>query len=155
MSIRRRLCTLIAIATVAAAVVAGAFTAHAQMQWNPPCNSVRVINLGPCSVQLNLVTTPAGFIPTINVPPNGTVQIPVFGGPYTVDGILSLSNIFYPFIATLAPPPPPIPGSAIWWISHVTLLGNPPPGCCYDLFADPRNCTIWLRPSPTPPVCNP
>lgn len=152
MTIRLRVATcLIALAML----VTAADTGFAQVVFrNPPCPAITINNNTLCTAQLNFVPVPPGWPNPVLVPATGSIVLPgpPVGGMFTINGIRSMGGIFYPF---LAPPFPVIVncGAGDWWISNVTL--GPPPGCCFDICANPATCTINLNPSGAPPPCRP
>lgn len=107
---------------------------------NPPCANIIVTNPGPCAVSFNLITTAGTFIPinigigvqNVAVPLNGTIALTGISG---ADAIVRGFN---------SPSVPGLPscGPNDWWIKKARLGAGLT--CCYDICADPCNCTINL-----------
>lgn len=117
-----------------------ATTAHAQNFSNPPCPNVTVNNTSGCTVNVNLVTVPAGFwLPFVLAPGTSTtLPIPI-NTMVSVTGVIDINGVFFP---TSAPRPPvgsPC-GPSDWWTPVVPMAG----GCLVTFCLDPTSCTITI-----------
>ncbi len=148
-ALRRNIAAVIAII----APLAGTTTWAQPVFLNPPCTTVDLINNSPCyAARVEFVESVGLWVPASVLPTSSTPLPMIPGVPLTVSGVISLNGNFYPF----NPPNPTLGvncGTGMWWIEGVTL--GPPPGCCYDICADPATCTIWLNRHVNPSPCNP
>lgn len=131
-------CALVLVALIAAA------TLHAQPVFNnPPCTGVKVINNNAtCTAQFRFTTIPAGAWPvSFNVPPGGSVGLPIPATGITVTGFTDAFGVFQTFNA----PPPTFTGCGPtgWWRTGVYLW--PALACSFRICADPATCsiTVW------------
>ncbi len=119
-------------------------TTHARSQLvftNPPCANITVNNLGGCTVSFNLITTAGTFIP-INIGPFGIQNVAVpLNGTIALTGISGADAVVRGFSSPSVPGLPSC-GPNDWWIKKARL--GAALTCCYDVCADPCNCTINL-----------
>lgn len=153
---------ILAALIVTVALSFGTFAAIAQpLVWNPSCARATIFNHTACSATVTLRTIPAGSIPAVTVPPCSFVVVTV-PNPTAIDAVITQASN----VVLLATPPPgvsqnavqcgpiiPFPAPPARWARGVVLDPPPVPGCCFDLFFYPNDCTIWLFPG-TPP-CTP
>jgi hypothetical protein len=143
----------LSLAVVFIALIFSVLTAAAQpLPWNPPCATLRVKNVTPAPVIINLVTFPPGLVPPVALPAFGvSPMMPMPAGSF-ITNATSAGGFNYPMVQP-GPPSPPAPTPSNGWIPNVSV--GPAPNTCVDIYFDYLNCTVYIFPTTSVPPCRP